>query len=97
MLLFLLMAIPLFAKIVISFGSGVIMYVPCNFSFRIIGADSVTSLGTCENEILAVMFPVVNLILIAVYHPFWKDSLRNEQTISCVIDINQLCCITARF
>ncbi|MEL7308255.1 MAG: reverse transcriptase family protein, partial [Pseudomonadota bacterium] len=40
-----------------------------------------------DSEILPVLIPSIKLILIAVYHPFWKDTIKNECAISCIIDI----------
>ena len=70
-----------------KYGGGVMMYISNSLDFQVINSESVNALVSCDSELLAVLFPFLKLVVIAVYHPFWRDSLRNERAISCRIDI----------
>ena len=70
-----------------KFGGGIIFYVSVNFHFVIINPTSVPSLMSCDSEILPIMFPSLNLLIIGMYHPFWKNNVKHEEAISTVIDV----------
>jgi hypothetical protein len=70
-----------------KFGGGIAVYVAVSLEFEILNISSVQSSHSCETEILTILFPSLNMVLIAIYHPFWKDSLRNECAITCISDI----------
>ncbi len=69
------------------FGGGLIIYVSSLLQFQMLDVNSVQEIDACESEILTLMFPVIKLILIAIYHPFWNDSDRNNKAVSTIADI----------
>ena len=70
-----------------KFGGGILIYISVAFQFHILDIHSVSTIDSCDSEILPVLFPSLELVLITVYHPFWNDSTRNIQTISTICDI----------
>lgn len=68
-------------------GGGIIVYVSVSLKFEIMNFCDVITSYSCESEILTLVFPTRKIILIVIYHPFWKDALRNESAISCITDI----------
>ena len=67
-----------------KYGGGIIIYLTVSLKFEILNFCPVQ---TCESEILTVLIPAVKIVLIAIYHSFWKDVLRNDIAISCISDI----------
>lgn len=70
-----------------QYGGGVIYYISHDFDFVMIEEAEVTSLSLCVSEIFPIIFPTLNLLMIALYHPFWRDSVKHQDAISCVIDV----------
>ena len=72
-----------------KYGGGIAIYLAVSLAFEILNVDStcIPTLHLCESEILSVLFPALKIVLIAIYHPFWKDALRNEHAFSCISDI----------
>ncbi len=70
-----------------KFGGGIIIYVSLKLSFVVIDSNDVPSIDACNTEILPINFMSLNLLIVSIYHPFWKDAIKNERAISCITDI----------
>jgi len=70
-----------------KFGGGIIIYVSLKFCFDVIDSNTVPSISACDTEILPVYFTSLKLLIVCIYHPFWKDAIKNEIAISCITDI----------
>ena len=68
-------------------GGGIICYVSNIFEPIQISDVDVQSLRLCSSEFVAFYISSINLIVIAIYHPFWGDRQKNDEAIDCVTDI----------
>lgn len=68
-------------------GGGVICYVSEVFQPVRISHIDVPSLGSCSSELLALFISSINLLVIAIYHPFWGNRLKNDEAIDSITDI----------
>jgi len=68
-------------------GGGIIAYISERYSYRVLNDSDIPSLGSCDTEILPIVFSSVPFIIICLYHPFWNDSVRDEKCISCMCDM----------
>lgn len=69
-------------------GGGIVCYIAnsfCSQQVFIIDENAVSSLGNCKSEILSMILP--NLLLIAIYHPFWNNPTEHKDCITCITDI----------
>lgn len=78
-------------------GGGIIFYISHKYQYHVIDLAPIVSVSECESEISSVFFPSVKLLMIAIYHPFWKNSNRNESAISCILDIIDHVMMTSNF
>ena len=68
-----------------KYGGGIACYVNESFSPSVLTHFDIPSLNDCGSEFLPIMLP--NLLLIAIYHPFWNCPKEHEAAISCLLDI----------
>lgn len=71
-------------------GGGIICYIardflPLSSAFRVLTASDVPSLADCDSELLPIILP--QLLIVAVYHPFWNAPVEHEKCISCIVDL----------
>ena len=78
-------------------GGGIVAYVEQAYTFRVLTASDIPSLSTCESEFLAIQFTNTPLFVIGVYHPFWNDTSRNDQCMSCIAEMIDHVLITSQF
>ena len=78
-------------------GGGIIAFIQQAYKFRVLTAQDIPSLESCESEILALEFSNTPLLFICVYHPFWSNSLRNDECIACVTDVIDHTVVTSVF
>ena len=69
------------------FGGGILIYISVDFDYQVLDLESISTIDSCDSEILPVIFPTLKLLVVTVYHPFWNDSTRNEQAIHTICDI----------
>ena len=69
------------------FGGGIMFYIKVQINFFLIDSCVISSLESCDTELLPVVFPYLKLLIIGVYHPFWGESDKHEETISIIMDI----------
>lgn len=66
-------------------GGGIICYSKVNSTPIIIDEHSVPSLKECNSEIFPLFFRDISLLVIGIYHPFWRNKVEHESAIDCII------------
>ena len=68
-------------------GGGIMCFIRSHFKCDIIDPSFVSSLSMCKTEFLILYIRDFHLLLICLYHPFWKDSAAHEKAIECISDV----------
>ena len=65
-----------------SRGGGIVCYLRDHFTATIF---RVTTLSSCDSEHLCIYVQDFNLVVLAVYHPFWENSTADEALTTLII------------
>jgi hypothetical protein len=66
---------------------GIAMYFKSIYTCKIITLIEIPSLSCTLSEILAVFVSPINVVLVAIYHPFWGGSPQHALAITALEDI----------
>ena len=70
-----------------SRGGGIVSYISDKFSFSVLDILDVPNFPHCDSEILPIFFSGEFLLVLCVYHPFWRDNQKNSECITALVHI----------
>ena len=68
-------------------GGGIACFIKNSFTFSAIDHTSISTPNDCESEILSLFVNELKLLVIGVYHPFWKNPAQDVKCIDHIVSI----------
>ena len=68
-------------------GGGIMVLLRDSISYTLIKLDQLVTARDCSSELLALYLQECNLLLLAIYHPFWKQPEKDDECIAAIMEI----------